>query len=87
MALGIKNAMEGIVFILFVAIGLNFLITGIFINAVQFVLWLTIKPVNAWLYRKINYYFTFAIWGRKCRKMFISKMLHGSFKKEIASTF
>lgn len=67
MALGLNSPMEGINFLLFVALGLNFLISGIIINAFQLILWVTVKPLNASLYRKLNYYCTFAIWGRKYR--------------------
>lgn len=65
MALGIKSPLEAVYFLAFVAIGLNFLISGILINVFQCLLWITIKPLNIWLYRKLNYFCTFAVWGRK----------------------
>lgn len=65
MALGIRSPLEVIYFLAFVAIGLNFLISGILINVFQCLMWITIKPFNVWLYRKLNYFCTFAVWGRK----------------------
>lgn len=64
MALGIRSPLEVIYFLAFVAIGLNFLISGILINVFQCLMWITIKPFNVWLYRKLNYFCTFAVWGQ-----------------------
>lgn len=60
-----NNIKEGLFFLGFVVIGLNFLISGILLNFVQLLLWVCLKPLNIWLYRKLNYYFTYAVWGRK----------------------
>lgn len=60
-----NNFKEGLCFLGFVIIGLNFLISGILINFVQLLFWVCLKPLNTWLYRKLTYYFTYAVWGRK----------------------
>lgn len=61
----LEKLKNGILFVGFFLLGLNFFISGIAINLIQLVLWITVKPLNLWLYRKINYYCTFANWGRK----------------------
>lgn len=58
------SPIEGLSFFFFVLIGLNFLISGVAINCFQLLLWILIKPWNLWLYRKLNYYCTFAVWGQ-----------------------
>ena len=75
MALGIKSPLEAVYFLAFVAIGINFLISGILINVFQCLLWITIKPLNIWLYRKLNYFCTFAVWGRKFLMFFRTCLL------------
>lgn len=65
MAITLDSIKEGVFFLGFVVIGLNFLISGLVINFVQLLLWFGLKPLNAWLYRKLTYYFTYAVWGRK----------------------
>lgn len=64
MGLGVNNPQEALYFLAFVAIGLNFLISGVLINFVQLLMWVAIKPFSIWLYRKLNYYCIFAVWGR-----------------------
>ena len=46
-------------------VGLTFFISGLFVNCIQAVLFITLKHVNIDLYRKINYYLTYTIWCRK----------------------
>jgi len=46
--------------IIFLAI--NFFISGLFLNIAQLFLWLTVRPASIWLYRKMNYYFLYAMW-------------------------
>jgi lysophosphatidic acid acyltransferase/lysophosphatidylinositol acyltransferase len=61
----IINFKEGLSFAGFVVIGVNFLISGLLINFVQLLLWVCLKPLSPFLFRKLNYYFTYAVWGRK----------------------
>lgn len=42
----------------------GFFILGLLINAIQLVLWLTLRPFNRWLYRKINAHLLSALWSR-----------------------
>jgi len=62
--LQVKSVQEAFHMLAFIAIGFNFLISGLVINVLQFLMWITIKPVNVWLYRKINYYCAYAVFGR-----------------------
>ncbi|XP_046440703.1 1-acyl-sn-glycerol-3-phosphate acyltransferase gamma-like [Daphnia pulex] len=58
------NFKEGLSFAGFVVIGVNFLISGLLINFVQLLLWVCLKPLSPFLFRKLNYYFTYAVWGQ-----------------------
>jgi len=42
----------------------GFFILGLLINAIQLVLWLTLRPFNRWLYRKINAHLLSALWSQ-----------------------
>ena len=47
-----------------VVIFVGFLLSGLLINAIQLVLWLTVRPFNRWLYRKINVHLLATLWSR-----------------------
>ena len=51
--------------VIFLTLFVNFIVAGLLINCVQLCLWLTIKPINPWLYRKINYHLLACLWNRK----------------------
>lgn len=40
----------------------GFILSGLVINTIQLLLWITVKPFSRWLYRKINYYLLYLIW-------------------------
>ena len=42
----------------------GFFFSGLLINSIQLVLWLTVRPFSRWLYRKINAYLLFTLWSR-----------------------
>ena len=39
----------------------GFILSGLVINTIQLLLWITVKPFSRWLYRKINYYLLYLI--------------------------
>lgn len=45
-------------------VGLVWFISGLMINATQLILFLTIKPFNIALYRKLNQYLTYSSWSQ-----------------------
>ncbi|KAJ6225040.1 hypothetical protein RDWZM_003585 [Blomia tropicalis] len=45
-------------------VGLTFFISGLFINIIQAILFMTLAYFNVELYRKINYYLTYTIWAQ-----------------------
>jgi len=47
-----------------VVIFVGFLLSGLLINAIQLVLWLTVRPFNRWLYRKINVHLLATLWSQ-----------------------
>jgi len=42
----------------------GFFFSGLLINSIQLVLWLTVRPFSRWLYRKINAYLLFTLWSQ-----------------------
>ena len=54
-------------------IGLTFFISGLFINMIQAILYLTLYRANINLYRKVNYYLTYMMWSRKFLFVIFSK--------------
>ena len=46
-------------------VGLSFLVMGTLGNVVQLFLVLAVKPVSPWVYRKLNQYVIYFIWGRE----------------------
>lgn len=56
----------GAVLVVFTTLFIGFIISGLIINAIQLVLWLTVKKVSPRLYRKINFYLLTLLWNRKC---------------------
>ena len=62
MLVQIKTIGIGLIFlILFV----SFIVSGLIINGLQLCLWITVKPISRWLYRKINYHLLSCLWNRK----------------------
>lgn len=55
----------GVMLVLFSTLFISFIISGLIINAIQLALWLTVKQVSPWLYRKVNYYLLTLLWNRK----------------------
>lgn len=49
---------------------LSFVLSGLFVNIIQFVLFYTLAYINIDLYRKLNYYLTYTIWSRKLNFQF-----------------
>lgn len=56
--------LENLLVIPFALIGINFLISGLFINLLQAILWLCVKPWNIKLYNKLMYYCIYVVWGQ-----------------------
>ncbi|EFX76870.1 1-acyl-sn-glycerol-3-phosphate acyltransferase gamma-like [Daphnia pulex] len=50
--------------IIFLALFVCFIVSGLLINGVQLCLWLTVRPLSRWLYRKINYYLLACLWNQ-----------------------
>lgn len=44
---------------------ITFFTTGLIVNTVQCILYLTLRPFNKWLYRKINWYLCATLYARK----------------------
>lgn len=57
--------LNGLHYVVFILIGVNYLLFGLLVNAISFLLWLTIRPLNKGLYRKFIYYATYINWGRE----------------------
>lgn len=61
-------------------VGLTFFISGLFINIIQAILFMTLAYFNVELYRKINYYLTYTIWARKyCFKYLFDLILFSDY--------
>jgi hypothetical protein len=43
---------------------LSFFISGVIINLIQFIAFVTIGSINIGLYRRINYYLIYSSWSR-----------------------
>ena len=50
---------------IFLTLFVCFIVSGLLINGIQLCLWLTVKPISRWLYRKINYHLLSCLWNRK----------------------
>jgi len=48
----------------FAIMGISFILSGVFINFIQAILWLTLKPFNIKLYNQCMYYCVYAVWGQ-----------------------
>ena len=53
-----------------ILLAINFFISGLFINLVQFILWLVVRPISIWLFRKLNYYCLYGMW---CQIVFLAE--------------
>lgn len=51
-------------FILSLVLGQIWLLSGLLINALQLLMFLTVKPFNINIYRRINYYLTYSMWSQ-----------------------
>lgn len=56
------------IFIVFLTLFMSFIISGLLINAMQMSLWIFVKPISPWLYRKVNRYLLASLWNRKFLK-------------------
>lgn len=63
---------ENLMYIPFALMGINFILSGLFVNFIQLILWLTVKPWNIKLYHQCMYYCVYAVWGRKWIFIFIN---------------
>ena len=63
---------ENLMYIPFALMGINFILSGLFVNFIQLILWLTVKPWNIKLYHQCMYYCVYAVWGRKWILIFIN---------------
>lgn len=46
------------------ALGINWLLSGLVLNVLQAVAWLTVRPISKHHYRTINYYLTYSNWSQ-----------------------
>lgn len=51
--------------ILHLCVGITLMASGIIVNLIQVILYLTLFRFNKYLYRKINYYLCYTIYSRK----------------------
>jgi len=51
-------------YIPFALMGINFILSGLFVNFIQLILWLTVKPWNIKLYHQCMYYCVYVVWGQ-----------------------
>ncbi|KAK2715008.1 1-acyl-sn-glycerol-3-phosphate acyltransferase gamma-like isoform X2 [Artemia franciscana] len=58
------RVLERLKLVLVLPMLISLIISGLFLNLCQFLLWSLLKPVNAWLYRKIDYYLIYSIWSQ-----------------------